>query len=298
MTENKELAVVGDMLDIPNLSMAKDISDLVSSTQDLMSPEEVTRVDRLASRLVYLGKNRMDSMQLRANEAELLYEVQQEQDWKLLRDPSSGNKFRTWYEFRDPLATIMGLSTGTIGFYLKIVRYGRQVLDIEPGYLSDVNGIVTIKHMLDVTSGHDGRSTDDLAVTVRPASKAFERRLRKDYEDVGDPEEVGWKPLLKSYYYNEIAHVHDDPTAINLTPRELAEKAKDETGRPSFIPSIKIDEDGRVTYRIVVKLPDYEAEDGSTIVGEMETYTLEFKDSYISSTIRDWVSGKLGVKDR
>jgi hypothetical protein len=298
MTEERSVALVGDALDIPNLSMAKDISDLVASTRSVLSPDEVVRIDRLKTRLTQLGKTRMSAMQYRAAEAELLYEVQQEEDWKLLIDPYNENAFRTWYEFRVPLATIMGVSTGTIGFYLKIVRYARQVLGIPPGELHEFNGIVTVKHMLDVTAGHDGRASDDLAVTVRPISTTFASRLQKDYGELGDPEEVGWKPYLRAYYYTEVAHVHDDPSAINLTPGELAAKARDETGKPEFVASLKIDDDGKPVYKILVKLPDFEEEDGSTIVGEMETYQLRFDDSYVSAMVRDWVSQCLKVKDR
>lgn len=286
-----------DALEIPNLSMAKDISDLISSVPDILSPEERVRIERFTAKIVALGKRRMSAMEHRSAEAELIYEIQQDEDWKLLVDPSSGDRYRNWYDFRVILATMMGLSTGTLGYYLKISRYAREVLDVPEGKLHEVNGLVTVKHMLDVTTGHDGRSTDDLSVMVRPLTKAFEKTLTSNYSELGDPKERGWKPFLKAYYYIEVAHTHDDPSAINLTPGELAAKARQAIGAPEFFARLIV-EDDKLKYRIEVKHPDLEQPDGSTIVAETDTFTLSFEDNIVTAMVRDWVSKKLGVKER
>lgn len=274
-----ELAVVETL----NRSMAKDLSDLLATVPDVLTSEEQAQYARLQERVIALGQSEMSALLHRSNAADALYDLQQEEDWKLLSDPQSGNSYRTWAEFREVLAVVTGISTGTIGHYLRLVRLAREVLGVEPGEFRSVGGLITVGHIDEIAS-FDGRSAQNLALIIRPKTAQARETLDK-YEG------EGYAGQLKAYF-DEIKHDYEDPSATNLPRKELGKKADEVLGRPSF--SARRKPDDPLALIVQIKYADYQ-EDGVTIVGETDETIVRF-DGYVNPFIRGWVEDQLGIK--
>jgi hypothetical protein len=243
--------------------------------------------------LVGIVKAKHRAMKYQAAMAELSYEIQQAEDWKLLINPETEKRYKYWNEFREPFAEALGISTGTLGKWLKLVRYGREILHLEPGEFGDVNGLLTVNHM-DEMSVVDWRNPN-AAATVRPKTQTFKDYLEKNYVDEGSE---GWDDLLRRYYNAEVRHQFDDPSAINRPAAELAAQARDRMGTPDFRAAWLFD-DRSVVYglKLRVKYPDVEADDGTTVMGDVDEYTLVFKDTFVPPAVRDWIGSRLRVQD-
>jgi hypothetical protein len=293
MTEETRLVVQDDPASIlifkefdkiPSASLAKDLTDLALEVPDVLSEEEVRKHNRLKDRLAGAGNAVVGSFQQRAVLAEMIYAIHQEEDYKLL---VQNGKAYTWVGFRKRLAPILGVGTGTIGEYIKIVRFGREVLGLSAGQLPDANGIITVNHVRGMCSGIDGRSSKDYAETVRPKSKTLEKKL-EGYDG------ESWPEKLQSYYNQDVVHNFEDPTAINRPPQELAEQASQMLGRPNVWAEHLMDGDRVSGFAIHVQYADYE-EDGMTVVGEHEKNELLFHGEPLP-VIRDWLEDRMRVK--
>lgn len=270
--------------EVPNRSMVSDLNALVSLVPDVLSDEDQTRLARLKSRLATAAKGAMGAMYYRSVKAEALYDLQQEEDWKLLINLETGKRYRLWSAFRVPLASALNISVGTIGRHLFLVRYGRQVLKISPGEFAEGGGLMTVGHVADeLSTGCDGRAIEHFALTVRPKTPKFRDWLKKAY-----PDAEGYDDQLR-LYYESIAHDYEDPSAINKPVSELMSQADEMLGRPNFY-AVRV----AGGYKCFVRYADHE-EGGVTVVGEIDDSEFRF-DGYVNPLIRKWVEGRLGIQ--
>jgi len=216
---------------VPNGSVVKAISDMMSLPLEV---HDAVRVERLRSRLGQLGQAEMGSRVAAARKAEVIYDIQREEDWKQIVDPRTNRPYRTWVHFREKLALMFSISTGSIGDYLAVVRMARSVFGVGSGDLPVVGGLTTVRACSRLFAGTDGRSSDDIRRTLRPVSKEAEFSLVKAFGEPAEREDglSPWLDHAKRSFHQDYAHDLVDPTAINKSPAELNEQARQQSGRP------------------------------------------------------------------
>ena len=164
---------------MPDKSMAQDLSALVTFAPRVLQEAEVQQLQRLVGRLSTIGGAETVSRLEKSKTAEAVYDIQQERDWAVLINPQTGKSFR-WFEFREKLATALRISTGTVGRYIKLVRYSRQVMRSEPGQFPFYGGIGTVGVMVDdLSAGLDGKKKESWAETVRPKTTKQKESLER-----------------------------------------------------------------------------------------------------------------------
>lgn len=271
--------------EVPSRSMVSDLNAMVSLVPDVLSEKDQARWDRLKSRLASVARGTMGAMYHRSIQAEALYDLQQEEDWMLLIDPETQKPYRTWSSFRAPLSSAIGIGVGTIGYHLRLVRYGREVLRIPPGEFAKGGGLTTVSHVAnELSTGCDGRAIEHFSATVRPKTEQFRKRLDKLYPGV-----EGYDEQIRMFYEEHVAHDYEDPSAINKPPSELANQADEALGRPNFYAVRTTD-----GYKCFVRYADYD-EGGVTVVGEIDDCLIKFGD-YVNPLVREWVEKRLGIQ--
>lgn len=294
MKDDDALLVQDNVATVTDEALRKNILDLLERVPPALSKDDVERLDRLRERLFRAGRSLVSAYYHRSVLAEAITDIHDEEDWCLLvkgvehvRDPLSGEvterlvTFDTWAEFRPVLASALGISTGSIGNYIKMVKFAREVIGLAPGDFPHVGGIVTVGHMLDVTVGHDLR-TGNLVQNVRPKTEKFRRELEKAY-----PDKRSYADMLRQYFWDNVAHDYEDPSAINRPPRELREQADDVLGRPTIDVFPTSD---RMGFEIVASIPI-----GDGLASVEERVSLKFE-KRPAQTVLEWVAERLGVR--
>jgi hypothetical protein len=306
MTEEARdaLIVPDEFNDIHNAAMIKDLQDILEGAPapDVIQPAEMAAWRRLAGRLARVGKSAMSAMQHRSALAEEIYDIQLEEDYLRLYNPDSRkvdektgeitwDYYQSWSEFREKLAKAVGIGVGTIGDYLKKVRYAREVTKLKPGEFAAQNGLVGFQHMIDVSSNHDGRLSGGMAANIRPKTVKFAEELQERYG------ELPYDELLTCYYHDDVKPDYDDPSAINKDQYELAAHAKDVTGAPD-IWALELWRDNWPRFKVIVNYPDYESADGQEVVGSRDEYELTFNGSFVPVAVVDWVAKRLRARSK
>lgn len=279
-----------DFYALSNQPMAKALDDIFQGlAPDLVTREETERVERFRGRLYEIASVTIGEQTLRGRRAELIYALQEEGDFLLFRNPETDMPYGGFKEFAPHLASALGMSESGLWEHLKYVRIGRDVLGLQPGQFEKVNGLVTVKHIQDVTAGHDLRGTENLSASIRPKTESFRERLEDDFG--GDPEE-SYAEMLQRYFWQEVAPDYGDPSQIIKTPPELAAQAKDVLGSPNFTVRYLTDQAGSVKgYRIRV---EYSGGDQA----EIDEFELEFKAPWVPPSVIDYLDRRLGTLNK
>lgn len=285
----KELVRVEEFNAVTNKSLARSLADVLTFEPRVMTPEEIGRLDRLRKRLSGIGVSLTSSYHHRSIMAEHLFDLQQDGDWEVLIDPETDKPYR-WYSFRKKLSEILGISTGAIGRYLKLVRYGREVLEIPEGDFANVGGIATVGVMVDdYSAGIDGRQKEHFALTVRPRSSKLVNDLESRFPG------RTYAAQLRLLFNQDVAYDFKDPEALNKPPSELREQARKDAGAPT----ITFGFSGNGSYATGLKwhvcYPDVESTDGQTVLGKEEIGEIVF-DNQMPHVVREHLAKKLGIR--
>jgi hypothetical protein len=274
---------------VPNGSLVKAIGDMMDG---LIEVHDAVKAERLRTRLGQLGQAEMGSRVAAARKAEVIYDIQGEEDWKQLLNPDTGEAFQTWSEFREKLKDTFAIGLGTIGDYLSIVRMARQVFGVEGGNLPMVGGLSPVRAVSGLFAGTDARANEDITRTLRPATMQVRDMLVKDF---GPPRERDddlspWLDHARRLFERDYAHDLVDPTAINKPPAELHEQAREYAGRP------------RVTYhrngdgndvKWILQYPHHTDESGNVVeTGEADSGIMKL-DAFVPSPVREDLARKL-----
>ena len=276
---------------VPNGSLVRSIQDMMDCS---LGVHDAFKVERLRTRLAQLGQAEMGSRIASARKAEVIYNIQAEEDWKQLINADTDRPFQIWSEFRVKLKEMFAVGLGTIGDYLRTVRFARGVLDIEDGDLPMVGGLVTVRSVMELCTGIDARSTEDIAQTVRPVTEEAKAALLKYYGDAVEPstpaEEIQWKPMVKAIFDERYRHDLKDPLAINKPPSELYQQSRDITGRPRV--TYEWNGDGKVIKWSLEYAPHTDGDGGTTEIRDSDSGTLRLED-FVPAPVREDLARKL-----
>lgn len=291
-----DIALSDSSKDIGDRALAQNVRNILRFPSD-MTDEDLVKANRLAVRLFDTARLFVNANHYRSQLAASIYTMQQEEDWKVLVrsehvDTGSGEireeRFEKWSDFREELASALGISTGTIGNYLLKVRYGKEVLMIEPERFHEVGGLLTVGHMMEIGVGCDGRTPEHFMNQVRPASEKVREELDERYP------EYQFHDQLVRYFEDEVEHNYSDPSAINKSPSELKALARDMSGRPDISFGI-VEKDGEVagiSWRL--EYPDYD-QDGATVTGQIDRGTIEIRE-WIPQLVLEKIMDRLRIK--
>ena len=294
MTDDKALTPVLDAFEeIPNKSMAKDIVAILQGgpAEDAITKEEAQRWQRFAKRLADAGKYVSRTWYYRSQLAIEIYQLHQEKDYEIFDNLAASNaerasgRFSSWVEFSEVLSGALGISPRTINNYLKYRKVGLDVLKLGDDEFLNTGGALCVDHILDICTGHDGRRDGDLRERIRPKTLEVQATMNAMYPEMEFPDQ------LASYYREHVAQNLSDPSAINKSPRELAEQARTNMGAPKFSSQKIMDGGTQTGIAVTVIYPDREIE-GLTLLGRQDVYNLLFQGT-VEGSVLDWVNGRL-----
>ena len=294
MGDDKALTPVLDAFEeIPNKSMAKDIVAILHGgpAEDAITKEEAERWQRFARRLADAGKYVSRTWYYRSQLAIEIYQLHQEKDYEIFDNLSASDaerapeRFSSWVEFSEVLSGALGISPRTINSYLKYRKAGLEIFNLDDGEFLNTGGALCVPHVLDMCAGHDGRRDGDLRDRIRPKTLAVQDTMNALYPEMEFPDQ------LASYYREHVAQDLSDPSAINKSPRELAEQARTNMGAPDFSSRKIFEGMDQTGIAVTVTYPDREIE-GITLLGRQETYNVFFQGT-VESSVLDWINGRL-----
>ncbi len=268
-------------------SLAKSLSDIVASSDDILEEGDVKRANRFIYRLAQIGHLHVSTRLLRCKKAELAHQLRAEEDFTLFRHPETNERYRRWLDFRPILANALTIAPSTLSDHISLVRYAKEVLLFEEGDFTRYNGLTTVRHMRDMCTGVDGRSSKNFALTVRPKSTKFADRLKSDFHS-----DDGWPGMLRRYYFEEqIFHDLTNPEALNRPAGDLGDKAREELGAPKIRARHAMVGPMIAGYIITATYPD--DDEGLTVE---EDFELKFMDEFVPPGVRDQIDRRLGIR--
>lgn len=201
--------------------MIMSVYEILSRVSDDVPPEALERMGR---RLATAALHAMDAEYTKSLLAETIYATKLDEDWMYFLN-ADGQRYDSWDEFHQDLATALRIAESTSWFYQRLVRYAYEVLNVKPGDFANRGGLITVRAMERLSAGIDGRSTTSFAESVRPATVHFEKVL------LNYPGNT-WAERMQAFFEVALAYNYDDPSAVNLPPGEIYALVDENLGRP------------------------------------------------------------------